>query len=57
MAILAAAVACAGAGAAIVPATQADQSHPATVHAYIAHDGSTVVTGYDGGVAITGRAP
>ena len=36
------------------PATSARQT---LVHAFVARDGSTVVSGYDGGVSVTRQAP
>lgn len=44
------ALAAIGTGAALVPSMTS--AHGAPVHAYLAKDGSTVVSGYDGGVAV-----
>ena len=46
----AACVAALAAAAVLAPATSA---HQTLVHAYTARDGSTIVSGYDGGVPLT----
>jgi hypothetical protein len=43
------AIAALGVVAALAPATSANQT---VVHAYVAKDGTTVVSGYDGGAAL-----
>ena len=43
-----------GAAALLAPATSARQ---ALVHAFIAKNGTTVVSGYDGGVAVSKSTP
>ena len=43
-----------GAAALLAPATSARQ---ALVHSFLAKNGTTVVSGYDGGVAVTRSAP
>jgi hypothetical protein len=48
------AVAAVGAAAAFAPATSA---HQTLVHAFVAKDGTTVVSGYDGGVAVARSTP
>jgi hypothetical protein len=48
------AIAALGAAALLAPATSARQT---VVHAFLAKDGTTVVSGYDGGVAITKSTP
>ena len=41
-----------GAGAVAVLAPPATSAHQTLVHAFITRDGSTVVSGYDGGVTV-----
>jgi hypothetical protein len=43
------AIAALGVAAALAPATSANQT---VVHTYVAKDGTTVVSGYDGGAAL-----
>ena len=47
-----AALAVIAAGAAAVIAPPATSAHQTLVHAFMTRDGSTVVSGYDGGVAV-----
>jgi hypothetical protein len=48
------AVAAVGAAAVFAPSTSA---HQTLVHAYVAKDGTTVVSGYDGGVPVAKATP
>jgi hypothetical protein len=48
------ALAAAGAAAAFAPSTSA---HQTLVHAFVAKDGTTVVSGYDGGVPVARANP
>jgi hypothetical protein len=48
------AIAALGVAAALAPATSARQT---IVHAFLAKDGTTVVSGYDGGVPLAKPAP
>jgi hypothetical protein len=52
--IAALAVAAVAASALFAATTSAQQT---TVHSYVAKNGTTVVSGYDGGVALTKSAP
>ena len=52
-----AALALAAAGAVAVLAPPATSAHQTLVHAFMTRDGSTVVSGYDGGVAVAHPAP
>lgn len=45
------------AGAAAVLAPAATSAHQTFVHAYMTRDGSTVVSGYDGGAPVTSSTP
>jgi hypothetical protein len=48
------AIAAIGASALLAPVTSAQQ---ASVHAFLARNGTTVVSGYDGGVGLTRPTP
>jgi hypothetical protein len=52
-----AALAVAAVAATAILAATSSASQPTTVHSYVAKNGTTVVSGYDGGVALTKSAP